>query len=277
MQKAVYLFKLRLKLILRFATKDVNNIMYDYNEYFEDGVADGKSVSDLVNSLGSTTNVVKSLEDERNILAPLKLLIRLFIGFFLLLNTLIYLDRVYSDGNMITTSIIFIFVSFGSIWILSGADFSKRVIRVNDLRLQIYKNLKRIIFLHLAVSAMSVLFILLSVLYIINYEKLPMGVPNTMSSFYFVPLFRTSSVVAFLAIIKIIKDYRTTNVNTYPLIFWILGVTYSVNTVANKFSVSTVGSDFFVDLWICIVPMLVGLVGAICSYFTYNMILKNRG
>jgi len=276
MKKSKYLFLLRNKLLWKHSTRDINSIIFDYNEYFNIGLSNGKSENDMVIDLGSPTIVAKSLEDERDVSAPIKLLVRFSLGFMLILFTYIYLINVYDDINIIGVSLIFTILTPIGIWLLVGGDLRYKHIENLKISLSMFKKLIIMLAIFLVVAIVNVTLIIFTVKYIFAQGKLPFGIPNANSRIFLFSLFHFTSLLGAISIIQIIRLYRRTFINTLPLLFLTVGVTYSIQSLINKFNFVSSADNLLAnyELWLCLTPFACGILTTITSYYLIRLLDK---
>jgi len=205
MTKRKFLFKLRNKLIWHHNTREVNNIIGDYNEYFNVGLSEGSSEVDLTRTLGSPEEVAKSLEDDRNVWAPVKLLLRIGMGILCLFYAYMFLINIYP--NEISTSLLLTLIAPIGIWLCVGGDL--RFTQLSEFEPKgSHKTLFRLMIALLISATLSTIMIIYSAYIIIHYERLPFNVPLEHIRIYFIPLFHTTSLVGLFTIGKVILTFR---------------------------------------------------------------------
>lgn len=277
MEKALYLFKLRFMLLWRHGSSEVNMIISDYQEYFNEGLSDGKTVGDLIEKLGSPACVVASLDDDRSVWAPMLFIARSLLALVLLLVTIAYLRDIYSDQLRGWLDSGMVLVTFACVLLISGSDFRQRPATIREIQSDNMKGVRRLISIHLLVSILSVLAVAMTIKHYTTYQEYPFGFPKTYSSQYYFVLFRLATGVGAIVTYKIIKDSRRLTYTGYYLIFWILGLTYSINTLAGKLANVQVESEIFESWWLYFIPMLVGLMASIGSYQLQVIASENKG
>ncbi|MCK8059038.1 MULTISPECIES: HAAS domain-containing protein [unclassified Fusibacter] len=280
MKKRTYLFKLRSKLLWSHSRKDINSILFDYNEYFTVGLSNGKTEEELIKDLGSPLDVVNALSDERDVWAPFKLIIRVLIGFMITFYTYAYVTEVSSVANGVGLHLLFTMISPIGLWLLLGGDLGYQQLR-ND-KTKWYENidkvLRRVLLLQIILSIVIVLQLSWVAEYTVAYNKLPFGIANHYARWFLEPSFHLGTLVGVFTLFKIGSDYRRKFKNTLPLIFLSVGLIYSI-----RLFIYSVGSDFGTDgysmvkmIFASFMPALLGLVLTLASYMLFSS-FSDRG
>lgn len=268
MNRRKFLSKLRFKLMWQHNTREVNNIIGDYNEYFNVGLSEGNNEYDLVTALGSPDEVVASLDDDKTVWAPIKLITRMALGGLFLFYAYMFMLNIYP--NNISMSLLLTTCAPIGIWLVVGGDL--RFTQLSEFKPKgTHKTLFKLMIALFVSSIASSFMIVYSAYVIVELGKMPFGIPLEHIRLYFIPLFHTTSLVGLLTIASIILTFRSKFMNTLPLLFISVGLIASIISLVNSFTFAEAPSHLF-NIMPLLVNYLPALYGAILTGLSYKLI-----
>lgn len=125
--KRAFMFRLRNKLIFTNRKSEVISILKDYEEFFEVGISEGKTEKELCAEFGDPQVIINELNSESSnllldeTLLKRRLILKYFVGFFLIITLIISLISVFKYGITFELSMLILPIFVLGIWfILSG-------------------------------------------------------------------------------------------------------------------------------------------------------------
>jgi hypothetical protein len=153
MEKATFMRQLKRGLHLHFLQKEMQDILEDYEGFFLQGLAEGKTEEEICADLGNPSQIAAELsrETEKRSFLRRKEFLHLTASLMLFCGGIIYFWRIrystFYTGNILISIIGIVLFSVG-LWFAAGGTLSKRAYRC--------KPRKSIFFWHLALFMMIV-------------------------------------------------------------------------------------------------------------------------
>ena len=173
MSRKEYLKKLKRALFWRFSKQEINEIISDYEEYFEIGLNKGQTTEQIIVNLGSPYEVVNNITQKRITTAPFTAFLKMSIFALLVLSLLVYVVTLNISGYALPKSILLtLLIPISLYWVIGSGV---------KLRLASYqKPSKQLVLFLLCISftTIAIIFHFRSMLLnIINHNVMPFNLP----------------------------------------------------------------------------------------------------
>lgn len=267
MTKRKYLRSLRNKLRFKFSQSTINSVVKDYDEYFEVGTSNKQSIEEMIVNIGTPSEVAKSLEEERDNLALLKYIFRIFIGVIFIYYSCFFASHIISKATIVTISSLIVITGPLGMWLILDGDFSYSSIQ--DLREVLYNRLnKKITVFTVLLYLCSIIFITGSAYYFTVHHQLPFLLPDKLIRLY---IFMLENGFTFLMIPLIAITFNVSRkyyINTLPILFFEFGMIYSVRVLFYQYSNSNLISENMLLSFILVsmIPLVIGGTISLLSY-----------
>lgn len=265
MKKEKFIIGLRKELMIDHRTAAVNNILSDYVEYYDIGLSDGKSENQIISELGTPKEIAKSLRDDRDVMAPLYLILKYMLVGIIFFYTAGYAVNIESFNTLGISIFFTTFIPLG-IWISIGGEI---VVSDSDL-IQEYFSSKKInikIYIHLISEILSSVFIFLSFYYVGANQHLPFGLPINLGTLYFRCIAYCSTLIGIITIYSIALNYQKTMIYRLPYIYVCIGAMMSKFSLISYSDVlyDQVNNAWSYQALFHILPFLTGILCATIS------------
>lgn len=226
MEKKKYLRALRNKMRFKFSQRVVNNVIRDYDEYFELGYMNNETNEEMIKRLGTPEEVIQSLADEIDNKAGIKYIIKIITSIFLIVIAYDYPAYIMSNTLLLVLSLVMVICFSIGLWMFVGGDFSSSmkediVKAIGKTKLKVISGSSFIIYL------ISMLSISVTAFYIIKYDLFPFSQSEQfIRSYIFILEHLYLLIVPF--ILYTVYIARLNNINLLHYIFVEAGLLFSI-------------------------------------------------
>lgn len=271
--KIKYLSKIHKLLLWKYSENEISNIIQDYKEYFDIGIASGKNEADICTELGTPYEVVKSLDSEfiftksfknKNNILFLLIISYLVVNFSLINNYTINIIK-----NTLINLPIFILFS----WLFVGG---KKFCINWFLKYKSEISFQKVFLLHLLDLLMAILLFIVS--YFINslpcdmffnIEVSKLGI--LLSNFYYIFIFFNLILVLFWIML-----FKNNSIIYFSLICHNFGIIGTLICQLNILHILSNIEDFKMLILRCELPYLEGLIISIVFLVYYYLVIKEK-
>lgn len=155
MTKDKFIRKLISKLQLHFNSKELNEIINDYNDFFLAGFDDGQSEEELCKTFGDPNTIVRNIRAEsRRSKAKrfsFRFIVRILLAFALSIYVISIISHINSNANMVKDSVIGVIIIGLLLWFILGGEPLDRPTIYNFKQV----NNRKIVYLHLIIFILT--------------------------------------------------------------------------------------------------------------------------